>query len=90
MALIQILDVPAQAAFKVSQAARYLGISPNTLKKKAELGLIPAHETEVGECIFLLRDLDVYLISLPSYRSGADSFPSRLTKTGRMSKGDAK
>jgi excisionase family DNA binding protein len=90
MSSIQIIDVPAQAAFKVSQAARYLGISPNTLRKKADLGLIPAHKTEVGERIFLLRDLDAYLICLPSYRSGANSFPSRLTKTGRMSKGDAK
>jgi excisionase family DNA binding protein len=87
---IQIVAVPAQAAFKVSRAAKYLGISPNTLRKKADLGLIPAHKSEAGERIFLLQDLDAYLISLPSYRSGANSVRSRLTKTGRMPKGDAK
>ena len=87
---IQIIEVPTQAAFKVSQAARYLVHLVKHSHKESRPWIIPAHKTEVGERIFLLRDLDAYLISLPSYRSGANSFPSRLTKPGRMSKGDAK
>jgi len=82
----QILEVPQQAAFKISRAAKYLGISPNTLRKKADLGLIPARKNESGERVFLVRDLDAYLIS---YRNGGTSSLSRLTKTGRISKGGA-
>jgi hypothetical protein len=85
---VQILKVPEQAAFKVSRAAKYLGISQNTLRKRSDLGLIPARKDEGGERVFLLRDLEAYLISLPTYRASATSSLSRLTKTGRISKGD--
>lgn len=69
MISVQIIEVPAQAAFRVSAAARYLGISPNTLRKRSDLGLIPVRRDENGERIFLLRDLNGYLESLPDYRS---------------------
>ena len=44
--VIQIIEIPEQAAFFTRQAARYLGISPNTLRKKSDLGLIPARRDE--------------------------------------------
>jgi hypothetical protein len=65
---IQVVEVPQQAAFRVSEAARYLGISPNTLRKRSDLGLILVRRDENGERIFLLRDLNAYLESLPTYR----------------------
>ena len=68
MISVQVVEVPQQAAFRVSEAARYLGISPNTLRKRSDLGLIPARRDENGERIFLLRDLNAYLESLPDYR----------------------
>ncbi len=68
MCQVQIVDIPEQAAFRVSEAARYLGISPNTLRKRNDLGLIPARRDTNGERIFLLKDLDAYLESLPQYR----------------------
>ena len=89
MLSLQILEVPQEAAFKVRRAAKYLGMSPNTLRKKSDLGLIPARKNESGERVFLLRDLDAYLNSLPSYGSSATSSLSRLTKTGRILKGGA-
>jgi hypothetical protein len=67
MVSIQVVEVPDQAAFRVSEAARYLGISPNTLRKRSDLGSIPARRDENGERIFLLRDLNAYLDSLPDY-----------------------
>jgi hypothetical protein len=67
MISVQVVEVPEQAAFRVSEAARYIGISPNTLRKRSDLGLIPARRDENGERIFLLRDLDAYLESLPGY-----------------------
>jgi hypothetical protein len=89
MVSVQLLEVPQEAAFKVSRAAKYLGMSPNTLRKKSDLGLIPARKDESGERVFLLRDLDTYLNSLPLYRSSVTASLSRLTKTGRMEKGGA-
>jgi DNA-binding transcriptional MerR regulator len=68
MVCVRIIEVPTQAAFRVSDAARYIGISPNTLRKRSDLGLIPARRDENGERIYLLRDLDAYLESLPDYR----------------------
>ena len=80
---IKFIEVPKEAAFKVGRAARYLGISANTLRRKADLGLIPARKNDSGERIFLLRELDAYLNALPSYCSRATSYSSRLFKTGR-------
>jgi len=62
-----IYEVPKQVAFKVSKAARYLGICPNTLRKRSDLGIIPVHKGVNGERIFFLQDLDAYLESLPEY-----------------------
>ena len=68
MVSVQLVEIPAQAAFRVSEAARYLGISPNTLRKRSDLGLIRARRDANGERIFLLKDLDAHLASLPEYR----------------------
>jgi predicted site-specific integrase-resolvase len=67
MNVAQVYQIPIQAAFKIRDAARYLGISPNTLRKRSDLGQIPTRRNESGERIFLLRDLDAYLESLPEY-----------------------
>ena len=67
MVSVQIVEVPERAAFRVAEAARYLGISPNTLRKRSDLGLIRARRDKNGERIFLLRDLNTYLESLPDY-----------------------
>jgi len=67
MISVQTVEVPEKAAFRVSEAARYLGISPNTLRKRSDLGLIRARRDENGERIFLLQDLNAYLESLPDF-----------------------
>jgi hypothetical protein len=67
-AVLRIVPVPERAAFSVSRAARYLGMSPNTLRKRSDAGLIPARRDETGGRVFLLRDLDAYLDGLPPYR----------------------
>lgn len=70
MVALQIVEVPSQAAFRVSEAARYLGISPNTLRKRSDQGLVTARRDVNGERLFLLKDLDRYLSSLPAYDRG--------------------
>lgn len=87
MRAVQLVTILDQAAFKVSAAAKYLGICPNTLRKKTDLGLIPARFGENGERIYLLRELDAYLNSLPSHLNGDTAIPCRLAKIGRKEKG---
>ena len=85
----QLIQVPEQAAFYVWDAARYLGISPNTLRKRADLGLIQARRDENGNRVFLLRDLDRYLNSLPLYKSSGKPTTGRPVEIGCKEKGGA-
>ncbi len=86
---IRLVSVPEQAAFYVRDAARYLGISPNTLRKRSDLGLILARRDESGNRVFLLGDLDNYLNSLPPYTASVNPIDSRLVETGRKKEGGA-
>ncbi len=85
---IRIVEVPEQAAFRTGPAARYLGICPNTLRKRSDLGLVQVRRDVNGDRIFLLRDLDSYLASLPLFHQGDDNV-RRLAGTGRRKKGGA-
>ena len=65
MKAVQFVEIPERAALKVKAAARYIGISPNTLRKRSDLGLIPTRRGPNGERIYLLKELNAYLSSLP-------------------------
>ena len=80
---VQIVSIPEQAAFSIGPASKYLGVCPNTLRTKADLGLIPCRQDENGKRVFLLKDLDNYLKSLPSYQHNGNPFSNRPVKTGR-------
>jgi len=83
MKAVQIVTIPEQAVFYVGDACRYLGISPNTLRKRADLGLIPCRQDESGKRVFLLEDLDAYRKSLPPYEHSGNPFSNRPVKAGR-------
>jgi len=83
MEAIQLVTIPEQAAFYVGNASKYLGISPNTLRKRADLGLVPCRQDENGKRVFLLEDLDAYRKSLPPYRANGNPFSNRPVKAGR-------
>ncbi len=68
---------------KVSQAARYLGISPNTLRKRTDLGLIPARRDVNGDRLYLVKELDAYLASLPRIVGGSIMGETGSNQTGR-------
>ena len=82
MQAIQLVPVPEQAAFYVGDASKYLGISPNTLRKRADLGLIPCRQDENGKRVFLFEDLDAYRNSLPPYQHNGNPFSNRPVKAG--------
>ena len=86
MKAIQFVTIPEQALFYTGAASRYLGISPNTLRKRSDLGLIPCKQDENGRRVFLLEDLDAYRNSLPPYRHSANPF-LRPVKAGRRKGG---
>jgi excisionase family DNA binding protein len=66
---ITITPVPSQRLFGTKSAAQYLGISPDTLRKYADLGWIKARRLEKRR-VFALEDLDAFIERLPDYNSG--------------------
>ncbi len=63
---IEIIEVPEQLYFKVSAAAKYIGLSANTLRKYSDLGLIKAKRLPIsGDRIYCKDWLDEFLENLP-------------------------
>lgn len=79
---------PIQAAFKTAGAAKYIGVSKNTIRKKTDLGLILCKRDENGNRIFLKNELDKYLESLPDFYDGGNSYSSQPVSTGRRKGGN--
>ena len=63
---VALLQVPNQRLFSVQAAARYLGVSVDTLRKYADLGWIEARYLERRR-VFALEDLDAFIEALPEY-----------------------
>lgn len=65
---VALIQIPCQRLFGMKAAARYLGISEDTLRKYADLEMIPAQRLEKRR-VFKLEDLDQFIDALPQYRS---------------------
>ena len=68
---IALIQVPTQRLFGVGGAARYLGISDDTLRKYADLGRIPVYRFINGHRAFKLEDLNRLIDSLPLWNDQA-------------------
>ncbi len=69
---IEIIEVPEQFYFKVSAAAKYIGLSANTLRKYSDLGLIKAKRLHIsGDRTYRKDQLDEFMENLPD---AIDSF----------------
>jgi hypothetical protein len=62
---IEVIEVPDRHYFKVSAAARYLGVSPNSLRKYTDLGLLKAKRLPGGDRIYCREWLDEFIRGLP-------------------------
>ncbi len=62
---IEIIEVDEQFYFKVSAAAKYAGLSPNTLRKYTDQGLIKAKRLPSGDRIYRKDWLDEFMENLP-------------------------
>jgi excisionase family DNA binding protein len=58
---IRIIEIPDRFYFKVSSAARYLGISRNSLRKYTDLGLIRAKRLPGGDRLYCKEQLDQFV-----------------------------
>ncbi len=63
---IAIIEIPERFYFKVSDAARYIGLSPNTLRKYTDLGLIKARRLPSGDRLYCKEWLDEFVEKLPN------------------------
>ncbi len=61
---IEIIEVDEQFYFKVSAAAKYIGLSPNTLRKYTDLGLIRAKRLPNGDRTYRKDWLDEFMENL--------------------------
>ncbi len=63
---VEIIEVPEQFYFKVAAAAKYIGLSPNTLRKFTDLGLIKAKRLPIsGDRSYRKDWLDEFMENLP-------------------------
>jgi len=62
---IEIIEVPEQFYLKVSAAAKYIGLSANTLRKYTDLGHIRAKILPGGDRIYCKEWLDGFIGDLP-------------------------
>lgn len=66
---VALVQVPNQVLFSLRAAARFLGISDDTLAMDADLGLIPCYEFH-GRRTFKLADLERIVDTLPEWQPG--------------------
>jgi excisionase family DNA binding protein len=59
------VKAPDRVHYKVSEAARYLGISANTLRKYTDLGYIQAKRLPGGDRLYRRKWLDRFVQNLP-------------------------
>lgn len=64
--MTKLKEVPRQRLFRISAAARYLGISRDLLRKYSDLGEIPAKRMNVRR-MFVLEELDKWIASRPEW-----------------------
>jgi excisionase family DNA binding protein len=67
-----VYQVPAQRLFNIADAAKYLGVHPQTLRKWSDLGDVPCKR--VGkQRMFILDDLDKWIETQPKWVSNGRS-----------------
>jgi excisionase family DNA binding protein len=78
---IALLQVPNQALFSLKAAARYLGISTDTLTEFADNGLLKCYEL-CSRRTFKLEDLEKFRDALPEWDNRPRPMPAPATTKG--------
>jgi len=74
--------VPTERLLAVGAAAKYLGISDDTLRKYANLGRIAVYRFINGHRAFKLEDLNRLIDELPSWNDDGISDTTRAGRNG--------
>jgi len=72
---VAILKIPDQALFNLREAARFLGIDPDTLRADTDAGLIPCYEFH-GRRTYKLEDLETLRALLPRWQNDKRPIPA--------------
>ena len=73
---VALIQVPNQRVFGPREAARYLGVHQQTLKKITDEGELPARWMR-NRKVYVLEELDRYTESLPAYNRCHGENPGR-------------
>lgn len=76
MGTIHLMPVPDRRLLPPGKAAKYLGVSPDTLKKYTDEGRIQAFDLN-GRRAYKLEHLDALIDSLPKWENSIASNPRR-------------
>jgi len=79
---VPVIQIPNKRLFGVSAAARYLGISDDTLRKYADLGQIRVYRFLNGHRVFKLEDLNRLIDELPLWNDHGHSDTTRAGRNG--------
>ncbi len=82
---VQIQTVPNKRLFGVAAAAKYLGISDDTLRKYADLEQIPVYRFINGHRAFKLEDLNRLIDDLPLWNHRSTSDTARAGRVEEVS-----
>ena len=74
---VALIQVPNQRLFGPAAAARYLGISDDTLKKYTDLRQLTAYNFN-GRRAYRLEDLDYLIEHLPEWDDAAGEKPAKV------------
>ena len=66
----------------VSEAAAYLGVSPASLRKWSNSGLVPTYRTPGGQRRYSVEDLDAFMRSMREPGRGAGQQPRDPSEAG--------
>jgi hypothetical protein len=80
---VALIQIPNQRLFKVKAAARYLGISEDSLKKYTDLGQVKAFDFN-GCRVYKLEELERLIDSLPQWDDARGEKPAKVME-GRFS-----
>lgn len=72
---VALMQVPNQRLFKVQPAARYLGISDDSLKKYTDLGHLKAYMYN-GFRVYKLEEMDALIDNLPEWDDARGEKPA--------------
>ena len=72
---LALIQIPNQALFNLKEAAKFLGVSPDTLRQDTEDGFIACYDFH-GRRTYKLEDLETLRAMLPRWHNDRRPIPA--------------